>query len=63
MIIVSYFCTGGGDVDYDKTPIRDAHEVAGVVKLYFRELSEPLVPSPMTKDFVAAGANGIPMLH
>jgi hypothetical protein len=48
---------GQGDVDYDKTPVRDAHEVAGVIKLYFRELAEPLVPTNMMKEFVSVGAN------
>lgn len=46
-------------MDYDKTPVRDAHEVAGVIKLYFRELAEPLVPTNMMKEFVSVGANGI----
>lgn len=45
-------------MDFDKLPIRDAHEVAGVVKLYFRELAEPLVPTNMMKEFVSVGANG-----
>jgi hypothetical protein len=52
--------TAGGDIDYDKTPVRDVHEVAGVIKLYFRELTEPLVPTAMMREFVNAGANGMP---
>eukprot|EP00026_Physarum_polycephalum_P003973 Phypoly_transcript_03990.p1 GENE.Phypoly_transcript_03990~~Phypoly_transcript_03990.p1 ORF type:complete len:710 (+),score=92.36 Phypoly_transcript_03990:119-2248(+) len=47
----------GGDIDYDKITVRDAHEVAGVIKLYFRELTEPLVPTAMMREFVNAGAN------
>ena len=46
-------------MDWDKTPIRDVHEVAGLVKAYFRELSEPLVPTSMMKEFVSVGANGM----
>lgn len=48
-------------MDYDKTPVRDVHEVAGVIKLYFRELAEPLVPTAMMREFVSAGANGMLM--
>jgi len=46
---VTYTWTGDYDVsDYE------LHVVAGAVKLFFRELSQPLIPTGLLDRFVAA---------
>jgi len=39
----------------EKRSLADVHSVAGVLKLYFRELADPLLPAATYADFVAAG--------
>ncbi|CAN0485228.1 unnamed protein product, partial [Ectocarpus sp. 8 AP-2014] len=35
----------GEDVEFDERKIHDVHEVATLLKMYFRELPEPVVPT------------------
>ena len=41
-------CYGGGQVE-----LKDPHSVAGILKLYFRELFEPLIPERLYKALVS----------
>ena len=43
----------GDDPLLDVVEGRDINSVAGVLKLYFRELREPLFPISMFDDFIA----------
>ena len=46
---MTYLLTG----DYDVAAF-DVHVLAGAVKLFFRELREPLVPVHLLDQFIAA---------
>jgi hypothetical protein len=35
----------------------DVHSVAGILKLYFRELADPLIPASRRADFMALDGN------
>jgi len=45
-------CFKGKDAVPDKVDGKDINSVAGVLKLYFRELKDPLFPSRMFDDLI-----------
>ena len=56
MISVLSAFTVGKDPLPDKVDGKDINSVAGVLKLYFRELKEPLFPSHIFDDLIACSS-------
>ena len=53
----SVACVTGKDPLLDNLDGKDINSVAGVLKLYFRELRDPLLPFHMFDDLMACSSN------
>jgi len=56
-LLISFKFLPGKDPLLDKLDGKDINSVAGVLKLYFRELKDPLFPFHMFDDLIACSTN------